>query len=69
MYSNKIDMSDDSVMEISEFMTCVRDKLFIDYDGYGHPVKEGKEDSTIIVYPSGTIAIPKDATHINWYNR
>ena len=59
----------------AEFLEQVRLKHFIDYDGFGYPVKlvngtlmsaAGWENQII---PSKTEEIPLDATHIVWYNR
>lgn len=43
--------------------------MFIDYDGFGHPVKDRKCDPDIYIKPSKRHEIPEDATHIVWYNR
>lgn len=42
---------------------------FIDYDGYGHPIKDGYKDPSKDIYPSQANRIPEDATHIEWYFR
>lgn len=42
---------------------------FIDYDGFGYPVKDKLADPYIEIKPSKRKLIPKDATHIVWYNR
>jgi hypothetical protein len=57
------------VMAIEEFKTACINKSFIDYDGHGHPAKDGGMDPMIEVKPSLLFLIPKDATHIVWYNR
>jgi hypothetical protein len=58
------------VMPLKEFIECVKDGGFIDYDGYGHYVKDGKE-TDIIIHPSdvGYGAIRKEFDTIVWYNR
>jgi hypothetical protein len=56
------------LMTVEEFRECVKIGGFIDYDGFGHPVKDEKM-SSIVVYPSKVVEIPADATHIMWYNR
>lgn len=60
---------EDDVYTIKQFLSHVKDRSFIDYDGIGHPVKNKKADVTIDIYPSKVDRIPKDATHIVWYNR
>ena len=56
------------LMTVKEFHNCVRSGLFIDYDGYGHPVKKGLMSRQAIL-PSKTNQIPETATHIIWFNR
>lgn len=60
---------EDDVYTVSEFKTFVEKGLFIDFDGFGYPVKDGLADPSIIVEPSQLSAIPKDATHIVWFNK
>lgn len=60
---------EDDVYTIEEFKNLVEIDAFIDYDGYGHPVKNNLADPSIYVLPSKIKDIPKDATHIVWYNR
>lgn len=61
---------EDDVYTVAEFMECVKSSAFIDYDGYGHPVKDGLSDPMIDIYPSQCPdCIPADATHIVWFNR
>jgi hypothetical protein len=60
---------DDDVMTIEEFIDCCQTGDFIDYDGYCCPVKDGLIDETREFYPSERKSLPKDATHIVWYNR
>lgn len=59
---------EDDVYTIEEFLDCVKSHSFIDSDGYGHPVLEKKCDISIFIQPSNVKNIPKDATHIVWYN-
>ena len=62
--------NEDDVYTIEEFGEQVDDFGFIDSDGWGYPVKDKLADRTIIVKPSSYLAdIPKDATHIVWYNK
>ncbi len=59
----------DDVYTVEEFKACVKSGAFIDYDGFGHPVKNKLANRFIYVRPSKLGRIPKDATHIVWYNR
>jgi hypothetical protein len=62
---------EDDVYTIAEWLEHVRDGSFIDYDGYGHLVKDGKADPQWI-RPSmveDETFNPFDATHIVWLNR
>ena len=68
-YGNSPEGEDD-VYTIKEFLAHCDDGSFIDYDGYGHPVKDKFYDEAIWISPSNARkTIPKDATHIVWYNR
>ncbi len=70
-YTEAVEARDD-LMTIDAFRDCVRSGLFIDYDGFGHPVKfiDGRPmHSQAIVKPSTSQDIPSDATHVVWYNR
>lgn len=61
---------EDDVYTIEGFLDNVRVRAFINYDGFGYPVKDGKCDPSICIKPStAENTIPKDATHIVWYNR
>lgn len=55
-----------TVKEFNEFCEC---GAFIDYDGFGHPVKDSLADYSIDIFPSSLEDIPEDATHIIWFNR
>jgi hypothetical protein len=59
-----------TVMSMQEFIECVESGGFIDYDGFGHYVKDGKE-SNIVIYPSDVLLkkIRTDFDTIIWYNR
>ena len=59
----------DDVYTISEFKSHVEDGSFIDYDGFGYPVKDSLADKSIVIQPSTVDKIPADATHIVWYNK
>jgi hypothetical protein len=60
---------EDDVYTIKEFIELVECGGFIDSDGIGYPVKDNKRDPSIWISPSGIHEIPKDATHIVWYNK
>jgi len=57
------------LMAIEDFREACKGGAFIDYDGYGHPVKGDKMMRSVAVLPSKLEEIPKDATHIMWFNR
>lgn len=67
-YGRTLDFEDD-VYTVEEFIGCVKCGAFIDYDGFGYPVKDKLADTTIEIKPSKLYRIPEDATHIVWYNR
>lgn len=59
-----------ALMTVDEYLGSVKDHALIDYDGYGHPVKDMKKDTQLHIYPSeGRNHIPLDATHIIWFNK
>jgi hypothetical protein len=61
---------EDDVYTVEEFLDHCDNGSFIDYDGFGFPVKDKLSDESIWVKPSNAKeTIPKDATHIVWYNR
>lgn len=62
---------DEDVYTIKDFISACKSGAFIDYDGMGSPAKDGKKDARpeMWIQPSGIDSIPKDATHIVWYNR
>ncbi len=60
---------EDDVYTVEEFRRNVKCGAFIDYDGFGHPVKDRKLNPEVYVYPSKVHEIPADATHVVWYNR
>ena len=60
---------EDDVYTVEEFLLCCEHGAFVDYDGFGYPVRDSMSDETIVVRPSRSQDIPKDATHIVWYNR
>jgi hypothetical protein len=60
---------EDDIYTVDEFRELVSTGAFIDYDGHGRPVKDKLADRTMTIRPSTVDEIPKDATHIVWYNR
>jgi hypothetical protein len=58
------------VMSLETFIANCKCGGFIDYDGYGYYVKDGKE-SNIEIYPSDVKhgAVRKDFDTIIWFNR
>ena len=62
-------LPNDYVYTVAEFRRQVEKGFFIDYDGFGHPVRDGLADESDIVKPSRVKEIPPDATHIVWFNR
>lgn len=59
----------DHIMTWESFFECCKDGMFIDYDGFGHPMKDGLIDPNVIIKPSTRNSMPTDATHIVWYNK
>ena len=57
-------------MKLSHFIDCVKSGGFIDYDGSGNYVKNGKM-SDISIYPSDVKngAVREDFDEIIWFNR
>ena len=60
---------EDDVYTVAEFRQFCEQGHFIDYDGFGHPVRDGKLNPSVTVKPSRVSEIPADATHVVWYNR
>ena len=60
----------DHVMSLEDFIEHCEDGMFIDYDGFGHYVKDGKM-SNIDIYPSDVEhnSIRKDFDTIVWFNK
>lgn len=56
------------VMTVEHFRQACKAGAFIDYDGVGHPAKDGRMGHSE-VRPSRLAEIPPDATHIVWFNR
>ena len=60
------------LLTAKDFKNAVKYGMFIDYDGYGRPVKE--INGVLLctretICPSRIKEFPEDATHIEWYNR
>jgi hypothetical protein len=68
-YRDNLDETTGDLFTVKEFLECCKSGLFIDYDGYGNPIKNKKINNNFIVLPSELEKIPKDATHILWYNK
>lgn len=58
------------VMKLKDFIECCKEGLFINYDGYGRYVKDGKE-TNVEIYPSDVKndCIRYEFDTIIWYNR
>lgn len=56
------------LITVDTFRQCCKNKMFIDYDGYGNPVKSNK-CANVLVLPSQVHLVPPEVTHIMWYNR
>jgi hypothetical protein len=58
------------VYEMEVFVQACQDGTFIDYDGNGHPVVDGKMDRSIDIYPSEVVAGKfQEYKKIVWFNR
>lgn len=67
-YTSRFEATD-NVMTTAEFRQCVEDEVFVDSDGFGSPARDGKVDDDIWIRPSCLDEqLPKDATHVVWYN-
>lgn len=68
-YNDKItDFGD--VMAVEQFKDIVKCGGFVDYDGFAHPIRDGKMNHSIYIYPSEMdTTLPEDATHVCWYNK
>jgi len=67
---SELDKKYGDIMSVEEFITSVKDGWFIDYDGYGRYVKDGKE-SNITILPSDVEhnSVRKDFDKVIWFNR
>lgn len=68
-YGNATHPDEDDVYTIEEFKDFCSSGAFIDYDGFGYPVRDKKCNPAVTIKPSRLDDIPEDATHIVWYNR
>lgn len=61
---------DDDVMTLDEFKEAVKSGMFIDYDGHGRYVKDGRV-TNVLIFASDceSKSIRKDFTEMVWYNR
>ena len=59
------------LIPVDEFREMVNFGALIDYDGFGHAVRNEYCDDSMErnILPSKLWAIPRDATHILWFNR
>jgi hypothetical protein len=60
---------DPDIYSVKDFTDECVSRNFIDYDGFGNPMRDGRVNPDIIIKPSRLEEIPQDATHIIWYNR
>lgn len=67
-YDKTFDSKDGDLMTVYTFTRAVEAGAFIDYDGFGYPVKDSMM-AAVRIYPSQLEQIPEDATHILWFNR
>jgi len=67
-YTESIEKKDGNLMTIGEFKENVKSGRFIDYDGWGYPVKNDLYMKRCF-FPSEIDRIPKDATHFLWFNK
>lgn len=67
-YSEKIpDYAD--VLTVGEYRDACKSHSFIDYDGHGHPIKDGMMAGEVLLKPSKVRELPQDCTHVAWFNR
>jgi hypothetical protein len=56
------------IMTVKQFRDSCERRTLMDCDGNGYPVK-GSKYALIQILPSTRRKIPKDATHILWFNK
>ncbi len=69
MYDTPVDPDTGALYSVKTFRKYVREGWFIDDDGFGHPVRDGRMDRSVTIRPSQVHSMPADATHVLWYNR
>lgn len=58
------------VMTVKDFLAACEFRFFIDYNGFGHPIKNGMMDGEYKLYPSQMPSkMPTDADNVAWFNR
>jgi hypothetical protein len=57
------------IYSVEDFHEMCEDHTLTDYDGFGHPIKNGYRDPSHFIVPSQRHKIPDDVTHIQWYNK
>ena len=57
------------LMTVKDFLEACDCGGFIDYDGTGHPVKDGMMSRDVVKPSTRKKDIPADATHVMWFNR
>jgi hypothetical protein len=53
-----------TVMPVDEWKSYVEAGGFIDYDGYGSLMRDGKLADRVVIWPSQAYLLPADVTHI-----
>ena len=70
-YTHPLVPGNGDLLTVKEYLEMVASYAIMDDDGSSWPVKDGMEargfDS--LVYPSKPETLPKDATHVVWYNK
>lgn len=76
MIETTIDENTGYLMTVKEFKESCDMGVYIDYDGFGDLVKDGKivtpldeDEIPLWIKPSRHHLISADVTHILWYNR
>ena len=68
--SELADWEKDCIMTVEDFKENVSSGLFIDYDGHAHPIINEVILGNVWIYPRDhKKTLPKEATHVAWYNR
>lgn len=57
------------LMAVEKYKYFCRRGMFIDYDGFGRPVRDGKMCKAYVIPSRCPGDIPEDATEIIWFNR